>query len=86
MQGRSDNLNTDFSSGSHTSKETMRQDGGTPSWVVKGLDVPSHEEKRKDGTVQPGRKKAWPRTQELSFNVWENDRVVPHCLGGERLL
>lgn len=86
MQGRSANLNMDFSSGSHTSKETMRQDGVTPSWVVKGLDVLSHEEKQKDGNVQPGKEEAWPRTQEPSFSVWENDRVVPHCLGAKRLL
>lgn len=29
-QGRSDNLNMGFRSGPHTSKETVRQDGGTP--------------------------------------------------------
>lgn len=82
MQGRSDNLNMDFSSGSHTSQETMKQDGVTPGWLVKGLDVLSHEEKQKEGNVQPGKEAAWPASQELSWSVWENDKSGPSLSRG----
>ena len=64
---RSDNLNMDFSSGSHCSKETMRWDGVTPSWGVKDLDALSREEKQKDGNIQPGKEKILAKDTGMSF-------------------
>lgn len=41
--------------------------------MVKSVEALSHEEKQKDGHVQPGKENAQMRTQKLSLNVWEND-------------